>query len=233
MPRPSTCSSRGSAIPGASTSARGTTSAGWSSTSWPGAPMPRSARSSTAGWPRLGSIEQRLALLKPETYMNESGRSIGGRAAVLQGRADGVARRPRRRRSRAWSSPGAAGRRARRPQRAALDRAGARVAGLPAPADRRGRPGRGDPRPVADYVLSPFEDEVDADALTPAGGRRGRDDRPRRARSRAGALQLRAPSAHNRHARSQIRHVAAGYAGRGWRVALHPLPGWGCWGEAR
>ena len=28
-----------------------------------------------------------------------------------------------------------------------------------------GRPGRGDPRPVADYVLSPFEDEVDADAL--------------------------------------------------------------------
>ena len=29
-----------------------------------------------------------------------------------------------------------------------------------------GRPGRGDPRPVADYVLSPFEDEVDVDALT-------------------------------------------------------------------
>lgn len=28
-----------------------------------------------------------------------------------------------------------------------------------------GRPGRGDRRPVADYVLSPFEDEVDAGAL--------------------------------------------------------------------
>jgi len=28
-----------------------------------------------------------------------------------------------------------------------------------------GRPGRGDRRPVADYVLSAFEDEVDVDAL--------------------------------------------------------------------
>ena len=28
-----------------------------------------------------------------------------------------------------------------------------------------GRPGRGDPRPVADYVLSPFEPEVDVDAF--------------------------------------------------------------------
>ena len=28
-----------------------------------------------------------------------------------------------------------------------------------------GRPGRGDPRPVADYVLSPFEPEDDAEAL--------------------------------------------------------------------
>ena len=28
-----------------------------------------------------------------------------------------------------------------------------------------GRPGRGDPRPVADYVLSPFEPETDVDAL--------------------------------------------------------------------
>jgi PTH1 family peptidyl-tRNA hydrolase len=28
-----------------------------------------------------------------------------------------------------------------------------------------GRPGRGDPRPVADYVLSPFEPHVDVDEL--------------------------------------------------------------------
>ena len=28
-----------------------------------------------------------------------------------------------------------------------------------------GRPGRGDPRPVADYVLSPFAPEDDAEAL--------------------------------------------------------------------
>ena len=38
----------------------------------------------------------KLALLKPETYMNESGRSVGAAAAVLQGRARLGARRPRR-----------------------------------------------------------------------------------------------------------------------------------------
>jgi PTH1 family peptidyl-tRNA hydrolase len=43
----------------------------------------------------------RLALLKPETYMNDSGRSVGCSGAVLQGRARRAAGRARRRRPRA------------------------------------------------------------------------------------------------------------------------------------
>ena len=83
----------------------------------------------------------RVALLKPQTYMNESGRSVAARREVLQGRAGVAARRPRRGRSRAGTAAGAAGRRPRRAQRPALGRAVARDAGVPAAAHRR-RPAR-------------------------------------------------------------------------------------------
>jgi PTH1 family peptidyl-tRNA hydrolase len=109
--------------------------------------------------------DRRLALLKPETYMNESGRSV---AAA----------------SRFFKSP---------PEslvivRDAIDldegrlqvRAGGGLAGhngLRSLADALGsreflrvrigvgRPERGDPRPVADYVLSPFSAETDVQGI--------------------------------------------------------------------
>ena len=67
----------------------------------------------------------RLALLKPQTYMNESGRSVA---------------------------------------------AAAKASALKTPEFLRlrigvGRPERGDPRPVSDWVLSPFEPEADVGGL--------------------------------------------------------------------
>ena len=136
-PRRSTCSWRASATRAGSTSGRGTTSAGSSSTSLRAVTAARSARSSPDSLAETRVDDLRLALLKPETYMNESGPLARRGRALLQGRARRAARRPRRRRPRARPAAGEAGRRARRPQRAPLDRAGARLAGLPAPADRR------------------------------------------------------------------------------------------------
>ena len=89
-----------------------------------------------------------------------------GRAAILQGRPGGPAGRPRRRRPRARSSAGSARRWAGGPQRAPLDRL--RRSGRQEFLRLRvgvGRPGKGDRRPVADYVLSEFEPELDVDAL--------------------------------------------------------------------
>ena len=112
---------------------------------------------------RLGG--GRLALLKPETYMNESGRSIGAAARFfkvdpgailvvhddvdldegrLQARLDG----------------GLAGHNGLRSIAAVL--------GTPDFLRLRigvGRPGRGDPRGLADYVLSSFEPETDVGAI--------------------------------------------------------------------
>src|SRR6186997_3430470 len=112
---------------------------------------------------RLGDL--RLALLKPETYMNVSGKSISAarrffkvdleallvvhddvdlEAARLQARAGG----------------GLAGHNGLRSIAGALgtqDFLRLRI-GV-------GRPGRGDRRPVADYVLSAFDPAEDADAL--------------------------------------------------------------------
>src|SRR5215204_3460143 len=110
--------------------------------------------------------QQRLALLKPETYMNESGRSIGGALRFFKVAAtellvvhDDVDLEPGRLQAR--EGGGLAGHNGLRSIAQALgsqDFLRLRI-GV-------GRPGRGDPRPVADYVLSPFEDEVAADALT-------------------------------------------------------------------
>lgn len=107
----------------------------------------------------------RIALLKPETYMNESGRSIAAAARFFkvapesllvvhddvdldQGRLQ------------ARSGGGLAGHNGLRSIAASV--------GTPDFLRLRigvGRPGRGDPRSVADYVLSPFSAEADVEAL--------------------------------------------------------------------
>ena len=53
-----------------------------------------------------------------------------------------------------------------------------------------GRPGRGDRRPVADYVLSPFEPDEDRRGARRSRRRRRRGARPRGPRPGAGAVQL-------------------------------------------
>ena len=112
---------------------------------------------------RLGDL--RLALLKPETYMNVSGRSVGeatrffkvepGALLVVH---DDVDLEPGRLQARLGG--GLAGHNGLRSISEVLgtqDFLRLRI-GV-------GRPERGDRRPVADYVLSPFEPEVDVEAL--------------------------------------------------------------------
>ena len=112
---------------------------------------------------RLG--DERVALLKPETYMNESGRSIAAALRFFKVPPedllvvhDDVDLEPGRLQARLGG--GLAGHNGLRSIAQALGtqeflrlRIGV------------GRPGRGDRRPVADYVLSPFEGEVDVDEV--------------------------------------------------------------------
>src|SRR5207244_11863733 len=103
--------------------------------------------------------------LKPETYMNESGRSVSAAARFFRVPAesilvvhDDVDLEPGRLQARLGG--GLAGHNGLRSIAQALgtqDFLRLRI-GV-------GRPGRGDPRPVSDYVLSEFEPEVDVDAL--------------------------------------------------------------------
>jgi PTH1 family peptidyl-tRNA hydrolase len=112
---------------------------------------------------RLGDL--RLALLKPQTFMNESGRSVGAAARFFKVPADAlvvvhddVDLDPGRLQARLGG--GLAGHNGLRSI--------AQVLGTQEFLRVRvgvGRPGRGDPRPVADYVLSEFAPEVDVDAL--------------------------------------------------------------------
>jgi PTH1 family peptidyl-tRNA hydrolase len=117
---------------------------------------------------RLGEVRVdglRLALLKPETYMNESGRSVAaaarffkvepGSLVVVHDDVDLPTGRLQVR-----LGGGLAGHNGLRSIAQALggpDFLRVRI-GV-------GRPGRGDPRPVADYVLSEFEPEVEVDEL--------------------------------------------------------------------
>ena len=109
--------------------------------------------------------ERRLALLKPETFMNVSGRSVGaasrffkvdpGSLLVVHDDVD-----LEQGRLQARLGGGLAGHNGLRSIADALgtqDFLRLRV-GV-------GRPARGDRRPVADYVLSPFEPELDVEAL--------------------------------------------------------------------
>src|SRR5437016_454384 len=107
----------------------------------------------------------RLALLKPETYMNESGRSIGaaarffkvdpGALLVVHDDVDLAEGRLQVR-----LGGGLAGHNGLRSIAQALgtqDFLRLRI-GV-------GRPERGDPRPVSDYVLSDFDEFTDVDSL--------------------------------------------------------------------
>ncbi|HEY3068920.1 MAG TPA: aminoacyl-tRNA hydrolase [Gaiellaceae bacterium] len=107
----------------------------------------------------------RLAVLKPQTYMNESGRSVG--AAVRFFKVEPVALvvvhdevdlEPGRLQVRLGG--GLAGHNGLRSvaQHLGTGEFGRVRIGV-------GRPERGDPRPVADFVLSPFPPEVDVGAL--------------------------------------------------------------------
>jgi PTH1 family peptidyl-tRNA hydrolase len=109
--------------------------------------------------------ERRLALLKPETYMNISGRSVGaasrffkvdlGSLLVVHDDVD-----LEQGRLQARLGGGLAGHNG---LRSIADALGTQEflrlrIGV-------GRPARGDRRPVADYVLSPFEPEIDLEEL--------------------------------------------------------------------
>jgi len=112
---------------------------------------------------RLGDL--RLALLKPETYMNQSGRSVGAAMRffkvkpesllVVHDDVDLEAGRLQARRG--GGLAGHNGLRSLAQQLGTQDFLRLRI-GV-------GRPGRGDPRSVSDWVLSGFAPEDDADAL--------------------------------------------------------------------
>jgi PTH1 family peptidyl-tRNA hydrolase len=109
--------------------------------------------------------DARVALLEPETYMNESGRSISAAARFFKVEPehvlvvhDDVDLQVGRLQVRLGG--GLAGHNGLRSISQSL--------GTPEFLRIRigvGRPERGDPRPVADYVLSPFAPEDDAEAL--------------------------------------------------------------------
>src|SRR5436190_1004895 len=112
---------------------------------------------------RLGDL--RLALLKPETYMNESGRSVGAAARFFKVPPeqlllvhDDVDLAEGRLQARVGGGlAGHNGLRSIAQHLGTNDFLRLRI-GV-------GRPERGDPRPVADYVLSPFDPHVDVDDL--------------------------------------------------------------------
>jgi peptidyl-tRNA hydrolase, PTH1 family len=108
---------------------------------------------------------ERISLLKPQTYMNESGRSVGAaarffkvspeRLLVVHDEVDLEAGRLQAR-----AGGGLAGHNG---LRSIAQHLGTQEflrlrVGV-------GRPERGDPRPVADFLLSPFAADVDVEAL--------------------------------------------------------------------
>jgi len=109
--------------------------------------------------------DARLVLLKPETYMNDSGASLQSAAAfyklapadVLVVHDDVDLETARLQARLGGGLAGHNGLRSIAGRLGSQDFLRLRV-GV-------GRPGRGDPRPVADYVLSPFAPEDDAEAL--------------------------------------------------------------------
>ncbi len=109
--------------------------------------------------------DHRVALLKPETYMNESGRSVGAAAAffkldpdaVLVVHDDGDLELGRLQLRLGGGLAGHNGLRSIAQHLRTQDFLRLRV-GV-------GRPERGDPRPLADWVLADFEPHEDAETL--------------------------------------------------------------------
>ena len=107
----------------------------------------------------------RVALLKPETYMNESGRSVAAATRFFKVAPesllvvhDDVDLEPGRLQARRGGGlAGHNGLRSLAQHLGTQDFLRLRI-GV-------GRPGHGDPRPVKDWVLSPFAPEEDAEAL--------------------------------------------------------------------
>jgi PTH1 family peptidyl-tRNA hydrolase len=123
----------------------------------------RSKFSGQVGEVRLDSA--RLALLKPETYMNESGRSIVAAARFFKVPADAVLVVHddvdlEEGRLQARAGGGLAGHNGLRS--IAHDLGSQEFLRLRIGV---GRPGRGDGRSVADFVLAPFDPATDVDAL--------------------------------------------------------------------
>jgi len=116
---------------------------------------------------RLG--ERRIALLEPETYMNESGRSIAPAARYFKVEADSVLVVHddvdlEFGRVQARLGGGLAGHNGLRSVAQALGTQEFLRLRLGV-----GRPARGDRRPVADYVLSPFEPDEDVETMISRG----------------------------------------------------------------
>jgi PTH1 family peptidyl-tRNA hydrolase len=117
---------------------------------------------------RIGELridDSRLALLKPETFMNESGRSIAAAARFYKVPIDDVLVVHDEvdlelGRLQARAGGGLAGHNGLRSIAQMLG--GAEFLRLRVGV---GRPGRGDPRDVADFVLSPFEAHEDKDEI--------------------------------------------------------------------
>ncbi len=108
---------------------------------------------------------EKLALLKPETYMNLSGNSLAAAARFFKLPTEQIAVVHddvdlEHGRIQVRLGGGLAGHNGLRSIRQALGSAEVLRVRVGV-----GRPGRGDPRPVADYVLSAFAAEDDAEAL--------------------------------------------------------------------
>ena len=218
-PRRSTCSSSASATPAASTRATATTSATWSSTSSRAGTAARGAASSPGQLADVRIDGHRVALLKPETYMNESGRSVQAAAAFFKLEPDAILVVHDESDLDAGPAAGAARRRARGPQRPPLGRAAPRHARLPAAARRR-RPARA----AATGGRSPTTcSRTSSRTRTPSGSSRARPTRSRRSTPR-GSRRRSAPSTanarDNEHARSRQPRAAQTRTGR--RPAARP-----------
>jgi peptidyl-tRNA hydrolase, PTH1 family len=123
----------------------------------------RSKFSASLAEVRLGDL--RLGLLKPETYMNESGRAVGAAVRFFKVPAeqvlvvhDDVDLEPGRLQARRGGGlAGHNGLRSLAQHLGTQEFLRLRI-GV-------GRPGRGDPRSVSDWVLSPFEPDEDLETL--------------------------------------------------------------------